>query len=132
MNKKQIKQCAFLVLLIMLVPSIAFAGDSAQIFAYFVYMMIAAVIVFLMLREFWCWYWKINSRQEKLEVISTDLRRIIEHLESSGRHEKEIRGNMSIGNEPEKMLQSLQNKFNNGAISQEEYNIQREEIIRNI
>ena len=38
--------------------------------------LIAAAIligIFLILREFWCWYWKINHRLNKLESIEREL-----------------------------------------------------------
>ena len=34
-------------------------------------------IFFLLIREFWCWYWKINERLEKLsriEELLSDIR----------------------------------------------------------
>jgi len=34
-----------------------------------------SIIVFLILREFWCWYFKINKRIELLENILSELKK---------------------------------------------------------
>lgn len=34
------------------------------------------VIVFLVLREFWCWYWKINKGITELEKLNENLEQI--------------------------------------------------------
>lgn len=34
------------------------------------------VIVFLILREFWCWYWKINKGIIELEKLNENLEQI--------------------------------------------------------
>ena len=33
-----------------------------------------SIVIFLVLREFWCWYWKINQRNKLLEDIRKELR----------------------------------------------------------
>ena len=39
------------------------------------------VLIFLALREVWCWYWKINERNEKLSIILDLLKDISEKLD---------------------------------------------------
>lgn len=34
---------------------------------------VVAVVIFLILREFFCWYWKINERTDLLESINNKL-----------------------------------------------------------
>jgi hypothetical protein len=34
---------------------------------------LVAVAIFLLLRQFWCWYWKINERNKLLSEISEKL-----------------------------------------------------------
>ena len=40
------------------------------------------VIIFLILRAFFCWYWKINKRVDLLEKQNALLEEILGHLES--------------------------------------------------
>ena len=37
---------------------------------------LVALVVFLIARELWCWYWKINAVLEKLDEISQKLDKI--------------------------------------------------------
>jgi hypothetical protein len=39
------------------------------------------VLIFLILRFFWCWYWKINRRVALLEKMSHTLTAILSELE---------------------------------------------------
>lgn len=41
-----------------------------------IFALLAFVIVFLLLREFFCWYWKINERISLLEQIKKSLEQI--------------------------------------------------------
>ena len=36
--------------------------------------------IFLIARQFWCWYWKINARMNELEKINENLEQIKELL----------------------------------------------------
>ena len=36
-------------------------------------LLIIGFLVFVSLREFWCWYWKINERRDLLKDISEKL-----------------------------------------------------------
>ncbi len=36
----------------------------------------AVAVIFMLTREFWCWYWKINERNELLRDIRTSLDKI--------------------------------------------------------
>ncbi len=38
-----------------------------------VLIIVIAIIVFLITREFWCWYWKINEMKELLKSIDQKL-----------------------------------------------------------
>ncbi len=42
-----------------------------------------AFIVFLIAREFMCWYWKINRALHLLESIDSSLKKISQHMENS-------------------------------------------------
>ncbi len=37
---------------------------------------IVLIIIFLVTRQFWCWYWKINIRISELEKINENLEQI--------------------------------------------------------
>ncbi len=39
-------------------------------------LIIVLIIVFLVARQFWCWYWKINTRISQLEKINENLEQI--------------------------------------------------------
>ncbi|AEB08555.1 hypothetical protein [Desulfobacca acetoxidans] len=43
---------------------------------FYVLLIIGAIVIFLMLREFNCWYWKINQRLALLEEILARLERL--------------------------------------------------------
>ncbi len=49
-------------------------GGDSQL-ALFV-LVVVSVAVFLLFREFWCWYWKINRRIELLESIDESLKQL--------------------------------------------------------
>ncbi len=57
-------------------------------FEFYMYVAIAIVVcilVFLVLRVFFCWYWKINRRVKLMEEQNALLREIIDQLRSSNR-----------------------------------------------
>ena len=37
---------------------------------------IVLIVIFLIARQFWCWYWKINARMNELEKINENLEQI--------------------------------------------------------
>ncbi len=37
---------------------------------------IVLILIFLIARQFWCWYWKINARMNELEKINENLEQI--------------------------------------------------------
>ncbi len=39
--------------------------------------LVVLILIFIGLREFWCWYWKINERNKLLAQISGKLDRLI-------------------------------------------------------
>jgi hypothetical protein len=41
-----------------------------------VMLLLAAVVVFLLFREFWCWYWKQSEQVNLLKEIRDSLRRL--------------------------------------------------------
>lgn len=43
-------------------------------------MVIGAIIIFLITREFWCWYWKINKGVKLLEQQNQLLKQLLVHL----------------------------------------------------
>jgi hypothetical protein len=47
---------------------------GGQLAALIVYI-IVVIVIFLILREFWCWYWKINKRVALMEEIVRLLKR---------------------------------------------------------
>ncbi len=55
-----------------------FGGLSEQVFIIGIALGIA-LLIFLLLREFWCWYWKIN----KLVSLQKDTNELLEELLSS-------------------------------------------------
>ena len=50
-----------------------FINDSL---GFFILIVLVIMIVFLVTREFWCWYYKINSRAYTLESIDKNLEEI--------------------------------------------------------
>ena len=40
------------------------------------FLLILAILIFLALRELWCWYWKINARMRQLDLINDNLNQI--------------------------------------------------------
>lgn len=37
---------------------------------------IILIILFILTREFWCWYWKINIKIEQIEKVNENLEQI--------------------------------------------------------
>ncbi len=46
------------------------------------------IIVFLILREFWCWYWKVNVGLNLQEDILKELKDIKESIQNSASNTK--------------------------------------------
>jgi hypothetical protein len=38
--------------------------------------LVTVIVLFLILREFWCWYWKLNRMVELLESIDSSLKQL--------------------------------------------------------
>ena len=54
--------CFFIIFaLLFAVPSYAFARGEGEFFGTILIGILVAAVVFLILREFMCWYWKIRS-----------------------------------------------------------------------
>ena len=56
---------------------------DAQEIGIIVVVFIVAIAIFFALREFWCWYWKINERRDLLQQI-------LERLEGQGIGQRNI------------------------------------------
>jgi hypothetical protein len=54
--------------------------------------LIIAVVLFFILRELFCWYWKINAMVTRLESIDGHLQKISVHLQSKKISEESISG----------------------------------------
>ncbi len=67
-----IKRLAIVPSLVLLWPSIAFAGSEDAI-GYFIGAFVILFIIFLLIRELNCWYWKINEMVSLLKQINTKL-----------------------------------------------------------
>jgi hypothetical protein len=39
-------------------------------------LIVTIVVVFVLLREFWCWYWKLNRMIELLQSIDESLKQL--------------------------------------------------------
>jgi hypothetical protein len=61
--------------------------ESSIIYALFV--IVIFIIVFLVIREFWAWYWKINDILELLLIQNKLLRKIAENVADDEVEEKE-------------------------------------------
>lgn len=48
-----------------------------------------AVLLFFVLRELFCWYWKINTMVEELKMINTNLTLMLRKTETVKYEEKE-------------------------------------------
>ena len=48
------------------------------------------ILIFLFLREFWCWYWKINERTKLLKEQNEALKAIFQQLGGSINDESEV------------------------------------------
>ena len=75
---------AALALVIFATPAFADeAGGGSSIV--FIFVTIAfCILIFLLLREFWCWFWKINERIAILKEQNAILKRIEFHGQKPG------------------------------------------------
>jgi hypothetical protein len=67
---------------------------------------VVLAILFLILREFWCWYWKINKRVALLEEQNEMLKIMNNNLLK----------NQEINNKISELLKNSENKTNNHVI----------------
>ena len=44
--------------------------------SYIIPILVVSFIIFLIVREFWCWYFKINERKKLLEEILAELKKM--------------------------------------------------------
>ena len=62
-----------------------------------VLIIVIAIIVFLITREFWCWYWKINEMKELLKSIDQKLNNNVK--DGNNNTEKKSLSEIKVGNE---------------------------------
>ena len=53
------------------------------------YIILFFIIVFLLIREINCWYWKINERAQKLNKIDKNLQFIVDFIKERQNLEKQ-------------------------------------------
>lgn len=53
------------------------------------YIILFFIIVFLLIREISCWYWKINERTQKLNNIDKNLQFIVDFIKERQNLEKQ-------------------------------------------
>jgi hypothetical protein len=60
-------------------------------------LIISFIVLFLILREFWCWYWKINERvallEEQTQTLKTINDNLLKNLETSNKIYSLLRNN---------------------------------------
>ncbi len=57
--------------------------NPANFFLVFLLLVIVSILLFLLFREFFCWYWKINKRISMTERQVVLLEKILAHLKST-------------------------------------------------
>jgi hypothetical protein len=61
------------IFLMVILPSHAYARGEGEYFAYLAITVVIIVVLFLLFREIFCWYWKINERVSLLKEIRDTL-----------------------------------------------------------
>jgi len=61
------------IFLMVIVPSYAYARGQGEYFGSLALIVVITVVLFLLLREIFCWYWKINERVSLLKEIRDTL-----------------------------------------------------------
>jgi hypothetical protein len=80
--------------------------NYGNVFSYLIIALIVIVGLFLLLREFWCWYWKINKKINLIEEQNEMLKTINNNLLK----------NQEINNKISRLLKSSENKTDNHVI----------------
>lgn len=80
----------------------------------FIVVLVVFIAIFLLLREFWCWYWKISALEEEATYTNDLLEKILKEL-------KKQNSNYS----PEEEL-----KQNTDKSQESGYNIQNNDFIK--
>jgi flagellar biosynthesis/type III secretory pathway M-ring protein FliF/YscJ len=89
--------------------------DLGTSIIYFLVMLGILIIVFLILREVNCWYWKINRNIELQEEQSRLLQKLVQQFEkkeTSGKEKKSVDVEQTSVNDP-KVMEEMLKKFSN-------------------
>ncbi len=54
-----------------------------NVFLFYVVPFLVVFLIFLIMREFMCWYWKINKISSQLEDIQGSLKKIVENQDKN-------------------------------------------------
>ncbi len=89
--------------------------DLGTSITYFLVMLGILIVVFLILREVICWYWKINRNIELQEEQNRLLKKLVQHFENtetSGKDTKNMHTQQTSVNDP-KVMEEMLKKFSN-------------------
>jgi len=81
------------------IPSYAYASTDTEFYVKILIGLFILVIIFLVLREVLCWYWKINERLAILEEVRDLLSKIYEKEKSKKYSDIKIKDSLSKSNE---------------------------------
>ena len=76
-----------LIALFMFIPGFAFASGGEVNILGIVLLIVIFVLVFLVLREFVCWYYKVNERLENQREIIRLLKELVEKEKAGNKEE---------------------------------------------
>jgi hypothetical protein len=78
--------------------------DSGNFLSFIIIGLIVGIAVFLILREFWCWYWKINKISSQLDEQNQLLKQLLTHfgvsVVSQSLFDYVVLQNMNLRSEP--------------------------------
>lgn len=83
MMKLNFKQIVFYALGILILLFVFYIAEEDKNAAPYVFVLFLAIGLFLILRELFCWYWKINKRIEQQDEIIQLLRSIIATMQTN-------------------------------------------------
>jgi hypothetical protein len=89
---------------------------SGNAIAYLIIGLIVVVGIFLLLREFWCWYWKINKINSQIAEQNQLLKQLLIHFGVSG---------ISIEESPKSVEEQIPSIKNDEDVQQNELKIIR-------
>lgn len=100
--------------------------DSSELiffmFLVFIFMIILAIVLFFALRNYNCWYWKINERCDLLEKIYAELQILNGHeTKIDGSERKGFNDKVSDDSENKKKRSEIQEKIDYDKIPKEKY-----------